>query len=396
VLKPKRVLHIIPGYGGGISSTVRNLVSSIDSSKVQIDVVGFTTYSDDFYREITAKGGRVFTLRNVRIKTLYKCVIEYQKLLLKHGPYDVIHIHMYGYKAMYFSLISRLCGVNRIIVHAHIAASRGSDFWYNKPKMNISRLITRLAADQYVSCSRIATAYVFGGGALKRSKVMHIPNSVNVEKFAQNISTSEVKTIKQELDITDVDLVIGHIGQFGYQKNHDFMVKIIKRMKERNISFKWLFIGVGNERTRIEQDINNNQCEDVTLFLGRREDVHKLLQVMSVTVLPSHFEGLPTVTVETQVAGIPTVISTNVTNEVDMGIGLVKVLDLKESLDTWIDAILEMSKVRYLDRTKLINMIHQRGFTTEAASKLYECYIWNEIKNYNLGDELDRELLSIY
>lgn len=37
-----RVLHIIPGFGGGISSHVRNIINGINKDEVTIDVAGFT------------------------------------------------------------------------------------------------------------------------------------------------------------------------------------------------------------------------------------------------------------------------------------------------------------------------------------------------------------------
>lgn len=43
-----RVLHIIPGFGGGISSHVRNIINGINKDEVTIDVAGFTPYPDEF------------------------------------------------------------------------------------------------------------------------------------------------------------------------------------------------------------------------------------------------------------------------------------------------------------------------------------------------------------
>ncbi|TPF15941.1 glycosyltransferase [Priestia megaterium] len=391
-MNPKKVLHIIPGYGGGISSTVRNLVNSIDTHRVLIDVASFSKYSEDFCNEIQSKKGKLFTLTRINKTSLFRCIKEYCSILSKNGPYDAVHIHIIGYKGLYFSLLSRLCGIKRVILHAHVASDKDSEIWYNKLKMIGSRMITNIAADEFASCSKVASEYLFGKKIVKKHQVMHIPNSINVNKFSITLSSNEKAKMKEALKIEEDTLVIGHIGQFGYQKNHEFMVEIIKEMKKRSIQFKWLFIGVGKERERIEAEIDKNGCSDVVLFLGRREDVHRLLQIMDVTVLPSHFEGLPTVTVETQAAGIPTVISSKVTDEVNMQLGLVQTLPLEDGEDAWIDAILKMSKVKSPDKNILVNSMFNRGFTTEAAARLYESYIWNEIHHYTLGDEIRCEM----
>lgn len=72
-------------------------------------------------------------------------------------------------------------------------------------------------------------------------------------------------------------------------------------------------------------------------FLGRRNDVNKLFQLMDVSILPSHYEGLPTVAIESQAAGTPIVVSTAVTEEIDMGMGLVTRVSLDESMDVWVE-----------------------------------------------------------
>ncbi|OZT11320.1 hypothetical protein CHN50_17270 [Priestia aryabhattai] len=391
-MKPKKVLHIIPGFGRGISSTVRNLVNSIDTKKVIIDVAGFSRYSDDFCNEINKKEGKVFTLKKIRIRSLNTNIKEYYSILKNNGEYDVIHIHLIGYKGLYFSLLSKIYGSKRVILHGHASDDKNSQLWYNKLKMIGSRIITQLAADELASCSRISSEYLFGKSVVNKCKVMHIPNSVNVNKFSLQLPNDKISDLKNELGIPHKSLVIGHIGQFIYQKNHIFMVKIIKRMKEYNIPFIWIFIGDGPDQLKIIELIKKEKCEDVTLFLGRRENVHEILQVMDVSILPSHFEGLPTVAVEAQAAGVPSVISSTVTDEVDINAGLVKYLSLDATEDIWINSIIEMSRVEKPDRQKVINLMFKRGFTTEAAAKLYELYIWNKILHHDLGDEIQYEL----
>lgn len=62
-----RVLHIMPGFGGGISSHVRNIIRGVDKEKIIIDVAGFTDYPDFFIEEVKAKGGQTFHLRNYSV-----------------------------------------------------------------------------------------------------------------------------------------------------------------------------------------------------------------------------------------------------------------------------------------------------------------------------------------
>lgn len=89
----KKVLHVIPGYGGGISSLVRNIVTNSDIDVINNDVVGFTEYPDYFVNEVHANKGKCFTLPSVKSDGK-KCVLEDFVRLLKVG-HTMLYIYMY-------------------------------------------------------------------------------------------------------------------------------------------------------------------------------------------------------------------------------------------------------------------------------------------------------------
>ena len=374
----KRILHIIPGYGGGISSYVRNIVSSIDSNKIIIDVIGFSEYSSDFREEIESKCGKLFTLPRIHKDGIFSIISFYKNVLKKEGPYCMVHCHFSGPRALFFSIISKLHGIKRFVVHAH----RADDEYkgkFSKVNLFIERVTSVLAADNLVSCSNMASRYIFGSKYVLENKVMHLPNSISVKKYCINVSNDKKDSLRNELNINNDKIIIGHIGRFNIQKNHLFMVEIIKEMKNRNLNFIWLFIGDGEELENIKKLINKNDCEDYVRFLGRREDVNVLYSIIDVIVLPSFFEGLPTVIVEAQAAGVPSVVSSNVTTEVDMKIGILKFIDLEEDLDIWIKNIVDMSKVYVPNKKNRIEYLNRRHFTSESSAKLYEDFIYKKI-----------------
>lgn len=381
-----KVLHIIPGFGGGISSHVRNIINGINKNEVIIDVAGFTPYPDDFIKEVRDKGGKVIRLDNIRIRNLLICVNQYRKIL-KDGKYDAVHIHMGNTKAFYFAFLAATFGVKRRIVHAHIADAKDSDRKIFAVKQYLNRFLTVCMATDLASCSKISSVFAYGEKRINR--VMHIPNSINAEQYFEEMSCLDKDSLKKRLGITNDKMVIGHVGYFGYQKNHPFMFKIAHRLKERQVNFVWLFIGTGNNFDEYSKMVADMNLADCVKLLGRRSDVCNLFKIMDVSVLASFFEGLPTVTIETQAAGTPTVISDAVSNETDMGLGMIRRLSLNDSIDTWCDAIIELAHMTRRSTEMRRKNIEKRAFTTVTAAQLYTKFLKKEIRSYQLGELIE-------
>lgn len=382
-----RVLHIIPGFGGGISSHVRNIINGINNDKVTIDVAGFTPYPDEFIAEVNEKGGKTFTLYNVRVHNLIKCIKQFRDIV-NTGNYDAIHMHLADVQAMYFSFLASTCGIKRKIVHAHIADQQGSEKVAFKIKKKINQILTVLSATDLASCSKLSSEFRFGKKYVKDNRVMHIPNSINADEYFEKLTKEEINKYREELGIKKGQLVVGHVGFFGYQKNHPFMFRIAKRLKERGIDFTWLFIGTGYNFDEYVSMAESLGLMDCVRFLGRRNDVCSLYKIMDVSVLTSFFEGLPTVTIETQAAGTATVISDSISDETDMGLDMIKRVSLNDNIDIWCDAILEMSNIIVPNEQERKSNIEKRAFTTSTAAALYTKFLNKEILTYNLGTEI--------
>src|SRR5262249_24533295 len=75
-------------------------------------------------------------------------------------------------------------------------------------------------------------------------------------------------------------------------------------------------------------------------FLGVRGDVPRLLRgAMDVFLLPSRYEGLPLAGIEAQAAGLPCILSNTITEELDVGAGLVHRLPLSPPAADWAEAV---------------------------------------------------------
>lgn len=127
-------------------------------------------------------------------------------------------------------------------------------------------------------------------------------NSVGVSKFS-----------KAKIDIPginfDKDKVILYAGRLSYGKGVFFLYKAAEKVLEKNKNIKFVFIGDGE----LKEKINNIKFKYQIFVLGKKnyDFVLSLIEKVRVTVVPSvFFEGFPRVGVESVGLGTP-VIGTN-------------------------------------------------------------------------------------
>ena len=162
------------------------------------------------------------------------------------------------------------------------------------------------------------------------------------------------------------------MGRFNYQKNHEFLIDIFNNLKKKSDKYYLILAGTGKLEENIRNKVKKLGLENSVLFLGEVTNINEWLNAMDIMLLPSRFEGLPVVSIEWQISGLPCIISDKVTKEV-------KLTDLVqfESIDNpekWVDKIL---KIQIKDRNKLnyIEEIKKAGYDIkENAKKLEEIY----------------------
>lgn len=375
-----KVLHIMSGFGGGISSFIWNKAIAMDKEKIIFDIMTYDDCSIEFENDIANMGGKIFKIPNPKIvgwKPFYKAVNE----VMSHSEmYEMVHSHIPGYRAIPFRLIAKKNGINRFIIHAHTSSN---PLIPEKSMEKINRNLNGLLATEKVSCGIKASSYVFGEKYVQEKKIMHIPNSIDETLYFHNNDDSPIKETFFETTSSDT-IIIGHVGRFHEVKNHDFMIQIMLKLKELNIDFLWLFIGAGDLQERVKKEIKKNNLQDSVKFLGRRNDVYRFYSLMDVFVLPSFYEGFPTVAVEAQAAGTPVILSESITTEADLGMGLVGFCPINESTSSWIESILKAKTIEIPTIKERKEKIELKKFSNSSSAKLYEEFIFQKIKHYEI------------
>ena len=136
----------------------------------------------------------------------------------------------------------------------------------------------------------IKSKWVFGKKVVERKELNVINNAIDLKKFEFDEKTRE--DLRKELGIKEDTIVIGHIGRFMRQKNHEFLIDMFEKVIKECNNICLVLIGQGPLENKIRERVKEKRIEDKVIFLGQRNDVNRLYQVMDVFVLPSLYEGL--------------------------------------------------------------------------------------------------------
>ena len=293
--------------GNGVESVIMNYYRHLDHSKIQFDFICDEDSTRIPYDEIKKLGGRVFLVP--KYQNLPKYLKSLEKLF-KENQYRIVHANL-STLSVFPLYVAKKVGVPIRIAHSHSISSPKE--WKRNLIKNILRPFSKRYATDYFACSELAGRYLFGNKAFDQGKVKIIHNAIDIDKF--KFDEVARKKLRKEFGIKDSTIVIGHVGRFVQTKNHTFLVDVFKKYHGKKSDSKLLLIGIGPLENQIKDKIRKLDLVESVIFLGQRDDINKLYSVMDIFCLPSLYEGLPVVGVESQAAGLPIIFSNGVSHE---------------------------------------------------------------------------------
>ena len=345
----KRILEVnVDDMGfGGVYSLVRNVILSKDSD-VSMDIACIEPFEQEAHiKELNAHGCEVHYVgcHSNKIKKQF-VVLKKLRNLLKTGKYDVAHIHGdVAYKLLVCSVAARLAGTKTILLHSHASGTDGNHRELKEKLHKMSRPFLKWTGTGFVSCSDLASAWMFPGVPKETIQIIH--NGVDLEKF--RFDPAARAAMRREWGIADDTFLLGHVGRFEYQKNHEYLIRVFSKLQEEGRNMKLFLVGEGTLQEEIRREVIRLGLADDVIFAGLSNEVPKLLSGFDAFVLPSHFEGLPIVGVEAQAAGLPVVFANTITREAKLTED-VSFLPIGEGdVSLWTNRILTLQKTSRKD-----------------------------------------------
>lgn len=356
-----RILHIFHEMdNGGIEHFVMDYYRCLDRTQIQFDFLTSVDREGYFDKEIQDLGGRVFHAYPLK-KNLVRSFFDIAKIV-RENQYSIVHRHT-GSAFGYFELhAAKLGGAKHLILHAHNNQA-GKVVLHQ-----IFKTFFRTKCQKF-ACSQLAGEYLFG----KNADYTVINNAIDTGHYT--FSKEKRSAIRTELGIGN-QFVIGHVGRFEDQKNHKFLIEILKAMLKQKEDCVLVMVGAGKLMHDIKSDVEQLHLEKFVRFAGDQHDAAGFYSAFDAFVLPSKYEGFGITLLEAQANGLYCFTSADVVPQHVNVTGNVRFISLGKSSDIWAKEILKTSA--RTENTEM--MIKNAGFDIQQnTTNLMDFYL--QLKN---------------
>lgn len=285
------MLHIVEVLTpfGGVPVKLLRLAEALDPERGRLVFTVFQPAAlDDVISRLGSRVRQVGSVSPVRIVRALDRAIEEER------PDVVCSHHTRGLITGY--LAARRHGLP-LIHHEHSSAHYRQGIGRLAAQAVMPR-VDRVICNSLYTVRSIQAAYPGIAGRL-----CHLHDPV-----VQRPSTTTAQAIRQELGLSEADLVIGHIGGLIPERDQATLIRAVDVLRRSCPRVKLVLVGDGPERARLEALVHTLQLDALVRFTGYR-DPGDLLGVMDLYVNSCIDEGFGIAVVEAMLAGLPVVIA---------------------------------------------------------------------------------------
>ena len=303
----KKILHFIDSDGlYGAESVILNLSHemSVDSSFLPIIgcILSHPEDKCDLFEEaikIGFEAEKIIIRNSIFIIDIFKIAKRFKKL-------NISLIHSHGYKPSVFAFLLRLLTGIPVLSTCHL--------WFLQDKIPLKmKAMIKIELFLYkffpvvVAVSDSIKNTLKGFGILE-DRIKVIKNGIEISDYTQ-ISIENTRLLKKQMGIKEDSLIAINVARLAKQKAQWNIIKVAKILKIENIKVKFFIVGEGPLKNYLQKMIDDLVLNDYVHLLGFRNDIHQLLQIADIFLLPSIDEGMPMALLEAVASKVAVIVT---------------------------------------------------------------------------------------
>lgn len=214
---------------------------------------------------------------------------------------QLIHSHMYRSNVP-ATILKVMDPKLRVVGHYH-----NVDTWESGRQVVVDRFLAR-RRDMNIAVSEAVRRDVQNRLKLPPELTTTLYNCVDLDDF-HPLSSPEKAAIRKSLGYGPDHVLVGMVARVVRQKNQKLVLDAVPEMIAAQPHTRFLFIGGGPDEDELKELVQQRGLTNHVAFLGRRDDVPRLLAACDIAVLPSLKEGFSNAVLEAMACGVPMVVS---------------------------------------------------------------------------------------
>ncbi len=289
-----RVLHVIDHLGyGGAPFVVKNLVERMPADRIESHVCSLRVNPKPLPIDAL-----VTTLQSGKYSP---AVVRAIANLCKSQQIDIVHAHLQ--KAIISSLLATFLHRSRLVLHEHGPIFRGGTGC-------LYRAVIRLLgsrADAIIANSEAAKSAVLSTLHSDKVPVTVVGNFIDLERF--DPERHDRAAARKSLGLSDDEFVVGFVGRLDRAKGTDLLIDAAAILKAGGDSWRFIVVGEGPERTRLENQVRRLGLDRLIVFTGLQENTAAVTRAFDIGVVPSRREAFGIAALELMRMKVPVIVS---------------------------------------------------------------------------------------
>lgn len=274
--------------GMGLGGTEKVVIQLCEMLSSRVEYLGVLSAGGDGERELDRLGVEHYTIPDISTKNPLEIIATCKVIrkIVKEKGINIIHCHH-----RMAALLAHVCQY-----HAIIIATAHNTF-------NDKKVLTKVAYHKVkvVACGDAVYKNLIDDFGINKENVEIIYNAVK-EAPKEKINKNHKEIGKFQL---------GFIGRLSEQKGIDILIASAQLMKSRGFPFQLIIAGDGELKPFLLSEVEKHGLSDCVIYLGVTDRPQELLSSLDLCLMPSRWEGLPLVLLESFSVGTP-VIATDI------------------------------------------------------------------------------------
>ncbi len=272
---------------------------------------------------------------------------------------DAVYVNTMNGMGFLYTDVAKRKGVPVRVAHSHNSAFGSGQAAAKAVMHSFGRAALGGSATERLACSADAGRYLFGSRPFTV-----VNNGIDTKRFA--FSPEDRAELRDRFGIPQDAPLFGSVGRLAEAKNPLFQIRTFAEILKLEPSAYYLMVGDGDMRPQVEALVRELGLEDRVIMPGYLPDPAPVYSALDCFLMPSLFEGLAIVRIESQCARCAIVCSEALPPEAHVTDAEV-LMPLSAGGRAWAEKAVAMAHMEG-DRAAYATLVREAGFDADDTT----------------------------